>query len=90
MITFEQVSVGTVATLVGTVPPGANTVILTGGTAAVYLGNGTAVSATNGAVFPGSAVMYIPGSSGSRQSTIYAISSVAGTVSIGFTISTES
>lgn len=91
MITFEQVPVGASATLVGTVPPGANTVILTGagGTGIVYLGNSTAVSSTIGAPLAGTGVMLIPGFSSSRQTTIYAVSS-GGTVSIGFTISTES
>jgi hypothetical protein len=92
MIETGQVPVGTTATLVCRVPPGPCTAILFGGTTTVYFGSGTAVgtAAANGAPLYGSATVTIPGYPGSSGTPIYAVASIAGTVNIGFVLSTDS
>lgn len=88
MITINQVSVGTSATVIATVPPGTTAVVLTNtGTAPVFVGTGSGLTTTNGLGIPPNGVVTIPGFPGSKSVTLYGIVASA-TAPIGYCFST--
>jgi hypothetical protein len=92
VITAGQAPAGTATTLVGYVPPGVCTLVLTGGSATVYYGvggaGGTALTTSNGGILPSGAIVTIPCYSTSKGGPLYALSSVGSSVTIGYTVST--
>lgn len=88
MINIYQVSVGTSATLLVTVPPGTTGVVLTNaGSAPVFVGTGTGVTTTNGLGVPPNGVVPVPGFPGSKSVTLYGIVA-SGSTPLGICVST--
>lgn len=82
MITPTQVSVGTSAVPLVTVPAGVSSVTITvaaANTVFVYVGASSNVTTGNGAPIVGGQTAVIPGYPGSKPTTLYAIASAAAT-----------
>jgi len=79
---------GTAPVLLATVPPGPASIVITnGGTAALYVGAGTAATTASGAPVPASGVVPLGQFSSSTATKLWGITS-GGTVSAGVFIST--
>lgn len=91
MISPGQVSVGTAPTVLGTVPPGPASVVITnGGTATVFVGAGTTASVLTGTPVPAGAVVPLGQFSSSSSTKLWGITAGATAVSTGLIISTGS
>ena len=89
MISTGQVSVGTAPASLCRVPPGPCSVVITNlGTAAAYVGAGTAVTSTNGMPVPSGIAVPFAGLMGNAGSPVSACTA-AGSATLGFLISTS-
>lgn len=91
-LTPGQVTFGTLATFVTVMPPGPCAVVLSNLSTAntVYVGIGTAVTATNGfPITPTTSPVTIPGFNGSAGGSLYALAS-GSPATVGFVVSAAS